>query len=195
MPLYYVRTADNVLIYLVLAIGLNMVVGYAGLLDLGFVAFYAIGAYSYAILASGQFDIHLPFALVLFIGGGARGLAGVLLGIPVLRLRGDYLAIVTLGFGEIIRLLLNNLDRLTNGPQGISRIDRPDLFGLALQTPAGLLLFPAGAAPLSPSRWSGGWSARYSGSPGGRARGPGRRARGRHQHRRRSSSPPSASAP
>jgi len=115
--------------------GLNMVVGYAGLLDLGFVAFYAIGAYSYAILASGQFDIHLPFGVVLLIGGMLAGLAGVLLGIPVLRLRGDYLAIVTLGFGEIIRLFLNNLDRLTNGPQGISRIDQPHIFGFALTTP------------------------------------------------------------
>jgi len=134
-PTYYVRVADMVLIYMLLGMGLNMVVGYAGLLDLGFVAFYAIGAYSYAILASGQFDIHLPFGLVLLIGGALAGLAGVLLGIPVLRLRGDYLAIVTLGFGEIIRLFLNNLDRLTNGPQGISRIDQPHIFGFALTTP------------------------------------------------------------
>jgi branched-chain amino acid transport system permease protein len=107
-PTYYVRVIDTVLIYLLLATGLNMVVGYAGLLDLGFVAFYAIGAYSYALLASGQFGIHLPFGLILFIGGGLAGIAGVLLGVPVLRLRGDYLAIVTLGFGEIIRLLMNN---------------------------------------------------------------------------------------
>ena len=134
-PTYYVRVADMVLIYMLLGMGLNMVVGYAGLLDLGFVAFYAIGAYSYAILASGQFDIHLPFGVVLLIGGALAGLAGVLLGIPVLRLRGDYLAIVTLGFGEIIRLFLNNLDRLTNGPQGISRIDQPHIFGFALTTP------------------------------------------------------------
>src|SRR4030088_1687435 len=105
-----------------------MVVGYAGLLDLGFVAFYAIGAYSYAILASGQFDIHLPFGFVLILGGALAGLAGVLLGIPVLRLRGDYLAIVTLGFGEIIRVLANNLDKpinVTNGPRGITPITRP----------------------------------------------------------------------
>jgi branched-chain amino acid transport system permease protein len=134
-PTYYVRVLDMVLIYALLGTGLNMVVGYAGLLDLGFVAFYAIGAYSYAILASGQFDIHLPFALVLVIGGALAGLAGVLLGIPVLRLRGDYLAIVTLGFGEIIRLLLNNLDWLTNGPQGISRIDEPRILGFALAEP------------------------------------------------------------
>jgi branched-chain amino acid transport system permease protein len=134
-PTYYVRVADMVLIYMLLGMGLNMVIGYAGLLDLGFVAFYAIGAYSYAILASGQFDIHLPFGLVLVIGGALAGVAGILLGIPVLRLRGDYLAIVTLGFGEIIRLFLNNLDRLTNGPQGISRIDQPHIFGFALATP------------------------------------------------------------
>jgi branched-chain amino acid transport system permease protein len=132
---YQVRVIDIVLIYMLLGMGLNMVIGYAGLLDLGFVAFYAIGAYSYAILASGQFDIHVPFAIVLFIGGGLAGLAGVLLGIPVLRLRGDYLAIVTLGFGEIIRLFLNNLDGLTNGPQGISRIDEPYIFGIGLNTP------------------------------------------------------------
>jgi branched-chain amino acid transport system permease protein len=134
-PIYYVRVLDMVLIYVLLGTGLNMVVGYAGLLDLGFVAFYAIGAYSYAILASGQFDLHLPFGLVLVIGGALAGSAGILLGIPVLRLRGDYLAIVTLGFGEIVRLLLNNLDWLTNGPQGISRIDEPRIFGFALAEP------------------------------------------------------------
>ncbi len=134
-PTYYVRVVDMALIYVLLGTGLNMVIGYAGLLDLGFVAFYAIGAYSYAILASGQFNIHMPFALVLVIGGALAGLAGVLLGIPVLRLRGDYLAIVTLGFGEIVRLLLNNLDWLTNGPQGISRIDEPRMLGFALATP------------------------------------------------------------
>jgi branched-chain amino acid transport system permease protein len=140
LPTYYVRVIDTVLIYLLLATGLNMVVGYAGLLDLGFVAFYAIGAYSYALLASGQFGIRLPFGLILFIGGGLAGVAGVLLGIPVLRLRGDYLAIVTLGFSEIIRLLMNNLVPVTNGPQGISRIDQPFLFGLALRTPRDFLL-------------------------------------------------------
>jgi len=135
LPTYYVRIIDMVLIYLLLATGLNMVVGYAGLLDLGFIAFYAIGAYSYALLASGQFDIHLPFGPILVVGGGLAGMAGVLLGIPVLRLRGDYLAIVTLGFGEIIRLLMNNLVSVTNGPQGISRIDQPFLFGFPLKTP------------------------------------------------------------
>jgi branched-chain amino acid transport system permease protein len=148
---YHVRVIDTVLIYVLLGTGLNMVVGYAGLLDLGFVAFYAIGAYSYAILASGQFDIHLPFALILLIGGCLAGLAGVLLGIPVLRLRGDYLAMVTLGFGEIIRLLLNNQLWLTNGPQGISRIDEPFLLGIGLNTPKDFfwLLLPLVAIALT----------------------------------------------
>ena len=136
---------------MLLGVGLNMVVGYAGLLDLGYVAFYAIGAYSYAILASGQFGIHLPFALILLIGGCLAGLAGVLLGIPVLRLRGDYLAMVTLGFGEIIRLLLNNQVWMTNGPQGISRIDEPFLFGFGLNTPKDFfwLLLPLVAIALT----------------------------------------------
>jgi branched-chain amino acid transport system permease protein len=148
---YHVRIIDTVLIYVLLGAGLNMVVGYAGLLDLGYVAFYAIGAYSYAILASGQFDIHLPFALILLIGGCLAGLAGVLLGIPVLRLRGDYLAMVTLGFGEIIRLLLNNQVWLTNGPQGISRIDEPFLLGVGLNTPKDFfwLLLPLVAIALT----------------------------------------------
>ena len=151
LPTYHVRVIDTVLIYVLLGVGLNMVVGYAGLLDLGYVAFYAIGAYSYAILASGQFGIHLPFALILLIGGCLAGLAGVLLGIPVLRLRGDYLAMVTLGFGEIIRLLLNNQVWLTNGPQGISRIDEPFLLGFGLNTPKDFfwLLLPLVAIALT----------------------------------------------
>jgi branched-chain amino acid transport system permease protein len=103
LPTYPLRILDFVLLYAMLGMGLNIVVGYAGLLDLGYVAFYAIGAYTYALLASPQFDLHLPFALTLVIGSALAALAGVLLGIPVLRLRGDYLAIVTLGFGEIIR--------------------------------------------------------------------------------------------
>lgn len=139
LPTYPLRILDMILLYAILGLGLNIVVGYAGLLDLGYVAFYAIGAYSWALLASGQFDIHLPFALVLLIGASLAGIAGILLGIPVLRLRGDYLAIVTLGFGEIIRLLVNNLDGVTNGPQGISRIDEATLFGWTLQTPLDFL--------------------------------------------------------
>src|SRR5688500_9446287 len=109
-----------------LALGLNIVVGFAGLLDLGYIAFYAVGAYVYALLASPQLGLHLPFWIILPIGAALAALFGVLLGAPVLKLRGDYLAIVTLGFGEIIRIFLNNLSRpvnITNGPQGITRID------------------------------------------------------------------------
>jgi branched-chain amino acid transport system permease protein len=109
-----------------LALGLNIVVGFAGLLDLGYIAFYAVGAYTWALLASPQFGLHLPFWVVLPIGAAVAALFGLLLGAPTLRLRGDYLAIVTLGFGEIIRIFLNNLDHpvnVTNGPIGINKID------------------------------------------------------------------------
>jgi branched-chain amino acid transport system permease protein len=133
--LYYVRLADDVLIYTLLAFGLNLVIGYAGLLDLGFVAFYAVGAYAYALLASPQFGIHLPFLVILPIGAALAACFGILLGIPVLPLRGDYLAIVTLGFGEIIRILLNNMDAVTGGPQGVMMIDTPHLAGFALISP------------------------------------------------------------
>lgn len=122
----WVRTLDFVLLYVMLALGLNIVVGYAGLLDLGYVAFYAVGAYTYALLASPQFGLHWPVWAILPMGALLAGVAGALLGAPTLRLRGDYLAIVTLGFGEIVRLFMNNLDRpvnITNGPQGISQID------------------------------------------------------------------------
>ena len=129
------RVLDLIAIYCLLALGLNVVVGFAGLLDLGYVAFYAVGAYFYAFLASAQFNIHWPFLLLLLGGGLTAATFGVLLGIPVLRLRGDYLAIVTLGFGEMIRIFLNNLNVLTNGPQGISLIDTPDIFGYKLSTP------------------------------------------------------------
>jgi len=122
----WVRIADFALLYIMLALGLNIVVGYAGLLDLGYIAFFAVGAYTYALLGSPQFGLHYPCWLVLPLGAGLACLFGVLLGAPTLRLRGDYLAIVTLGFGEIIRIFLNNLNspiNVTNGPQGISRID------------------------------------------------------------------------
>lgn len=122
----WVRVLDFVLLYAMLALGLNIVVGYAGLLDLGYIAFYAIGAYVYALLASPQFGLHWSPFIILPIGALVAGFFGVILGAPTLRLRGDYLAIVTLGFGEIVRLFLNNLDRpvnLTNGPQGINLID------------------------------------------------------------------------
>jgi branched-chain amino acid transport system permease protein len=124
---YVIDTATSVLIYVMLGWGLNIVVGLAGLLDLGYVAFYAVGAYSYALLATHSgwsFWVCLPLA------GLFAALAGIFLGFPVLRLRGDYLAIVTLGFGEIIRLILLNWYAVTNGPNGISRIPRPTFFGL-----------------------------------------------------------------
>ena len=122
----WVRIANFAVLYVMLALGLNIVVGFAGLLDLGYIAFYAVGAYAYALLASPQFNIHLPFWIILPIGAALAALFGVILGAPTLKLRGDYLAIVTLGFGEIIRIFLNNLSRpvnITNGPQGITRID------------------------------------------------------------------------
>lgn len=122
----WVRILDYVLLYSMLALGLNVVVGFAGLLDLGYIAFYAVGAYCYALLASPHFGLHLPFWVILPLGAGIACIAGLTLGAPTLKLRGDYLAIVTLGFGEIVRLFMNNLDRpvnITNGPQGISLID------------------------------------------------------------------------
>jgi branched-chain amino acid transport system permease protein len=122
----WVRIANFALLYVLLALGLNIVVGFAGLLDLGYIAFYAVGAYVYALLASPHFNVHLPFWIILPIGAGMAAIFGIVLGAPTLKLRGDYLAIVTLGFGEIIRVFLNNLSRpvnITNGPQGIARID------------------------------------------------------------------------
>ena len=149
LPAYPLRILDLILLYAMLGMGLNIVVGHAGLLDFGYVAFYAIGAYTYALLASPQFDLHLPFLLVLLIGAGLAALAGVLLGIPVLRLRGDYLAIVTLGFGEIIRVLMNNLDGLTNGPQGIARLDEAVIFGWHLSSPVDYLYLLVGLVVLT----------------------------------------------
>jgi len=122
----WVRITNLAILFVFLSLGLNIVVGFAGLLDLGYIAFYAVGAYVYALLASPHFNIHLPFWAILPIGAAAACLFGVLLGAPTLKLRGDYLAIVTLGFGEIIRIFLNNLYQpinITNGPQGIVTID------------------------------------------------------------------------
>jgi branched-chain amino acid transport system permease protein len=122
----WVRILDFALLYVMLALGLNIVVGYAGLLDLGYIAFYAVGAYLYALLASPHFGLHWPVWAILPLGAGVAAVFGILLGAPTLRLRGDYLAIVTLGFGEIVRIFLNNLNtpyNLTNGPQGINLID------------------------------------------------------------------------
>ncbi len=123
---YMVEIAITVLIYVMLGWGLNIVVGLAGLLDLGYVAFYAVGAYTYALLAI-NFDI--SFWLCLPIAGLFAALFGIILGFPVLRLRGDYLAIVTLGFGEMIRIVLLNWKDFSGGPNGISSIPRPDFFG------------------------------------------------------------------
>lgn len=122
-----VDLATLVLIYIMLALGLNVVVGLAGLLDLGYVAFYAVGAYTFALLYQ-YFDI--SFWVALPLGACLAATFGFLLGFPVLRLRGDYLAIVTLGFGEIIRILLNNMTWLTGGPNGIGGIPDPTLFGM-----------------------------------------------------------------
>jgi branched-chain amino acid transport system permease protein len=130
----WVRITNYAILYVLLALGLNIVVGFAGLLDLGYIAFYAVGAYTYALLASPQFGLHLPFWIILPIGAAIAALFGVLLGAPTLKLRGDYLAIVTLGFGEIVRIFLNNLSRpvnITNGPQGIARIDPFTLDGFS----------------------------------------------------------------
>ncbi|MFZ3127504.1 MAG: ABC transporter ATP-binding protein [Rhodoferax sp.] len=144
----WVRIADMALLYVLLSLGLNIVVGYAGLLDLGYVAFFAIGAYTFGLLGSPHLTdtfpaiaamfphgLHMPLWIVLPLAAGLAGVFGILLGAPTLRLRGDYLAIVTLGFGEIIRVFLNNLDypvNITNGPKGVSQIDSLHFFGLDL---------------------------------------------------------------
>jgi branched-chain amino acid transport system permease protein len=131
----WVRIIDIALLFVMLALGLNIVVGYAGLLDLGYIAFFAVGAYCYALLASPQFGIHASFLVLLPLGALVAAVFGVILGAPTLKLRGDYLAIVTLGFGEIIRIFLNNLNRpvnLTNGPQGITLIDPLQAAGISL---------------------------------------------------------------
>ena len=141
----WVRILALALLYVLLALGLNIVVGYAGLLDLGYVAFYAVGAYMYALLSSPHLvenfewiaalfpnGMHSPLLLVVPLAAGLAAMTGVLLGMPVLKLRGDYLAIVTLGFGEIIRVFLNNLEHpvnITNGPRGLDRIDAMHILG------------------------------------------------------------------
>ncbi|MEO7241813.1 MAG: ABC transporter ATP-binding protein, partial [Variovorax sp.] len=147
----WVRIADIALLYVMLALGLNIVVGYAGLLDLGYVAFFAIGAYLYALLGSPHLSetfpafkamfpngLHTSLLLVIPAALAVAGFFGALLGAPTLKLRGDYLAIVTLGFGEIIRVFLNNLDHpynITNGPKGVLAIDSVRIFGLDLGRP------------------------------------------------------------
>jgi branched-chain amino acid transport system permease protein len=144
----WVRIADLALLYVLLALGLNIVVGYAGLLDLGFVAFYAIGAYMFGLLASPHLTdtfpwiaemfpngLHTPLIIAIPLAAFLAGVMGILLGAPTLKLRGDYLAIVTLGFGEIIRVFMNNLDHpvnITNGPKGLGQIDSIHFWGLDL---------------------------------------------------------------
>ena len=140
-----VRIMALALLYVLLALGLNIVVGYAGLLDLGYVAFYAVGAYMFALMASPHLfetfpwiaqllpnGLHTPIWIIVPLAAFLAAIAGVLLGTPVLKLRGDYLAIVTLGFGEIIRVFMNNLEHpvnITNGPRGLDRIDSMRIFG------------------------------------------------------------------
>ncbi len=128
---YYRDIMTLTCMYIVLALGLNIVVGQAGLLNLGYVAFYAIGAYTYAILST---SYGLSFWSGLIIGALTAALFALILGIPTLRLRGDYFAIVTLGLGEITRIVLNNWDNMTGGPNGISKIGRPVLAGMVLNT-------------------------------------------------------------
>ena len=144
----WVRIADVALLYILLAVGLNIVVGYAGLLDLGYVAFFAVGAYLYGLLSSPHLietfawlaasfpeGMHQPLWVIVPLAALLAGIAGMLLGAPTLKLRGDYLAIVTLGFGEIIRIFLNNLDHpinITNGPKGLNQIDPISIFGISL---------------------------------------------------------------
>jgi branched-chain amino acid transport system permease protein len=160
----WVRIADMALLFVLLALGLNIVVGYAGLLDLGYVAFFAIGAYMYGLLASPHLTdtfpaiaamfpngFHTPLWIVIPLAAGVAGILGILLGAPTLRLRGDYLAIVTLGFGEIIRVFLNNLDHpinITNGPKGISQIDSLSFFGLDLGKKLNLFGFDLASVTL-----------------------------------------------
>lgn len=144
----YMEVATLVGIYVAMALGLNIVVGFAGLLDLGFVAFFAVGAYTYGIFATDQASKFLHFGhfplpgesfwVFILLGCLAAALFGILLGVPVLRVKGDYLAIVTLGFGEIIRIVFNNLDKpvnITNGAMGIASITPPKIFGISLVYP------------------------------------------------------------
>jgi branched-chain amino acid transport system permease protein len=137
---YLIDLGTTVLIYVMLGWGLNVVVGLAGLLDLGYVAFYAVGAYTFALLTR---DLGFTFWEALPFSGLVAASFGIILGFPVLRLRGDYLAIVTLGFGEIIRIVLLNWAPVTGGPNGISEIPRPSLFGLqfARSAPEGIATF------------------------------------------------------
>ena len=132
---YWTRVGVVVAIYVILGNGLNIIAGITGLLDMGFIAFYAIGAYSYALLNSSQLDVHLGFWLSLPLCVLAAVVLGVLIGIPSLRVRGDYLAIVTLAFFYILQKLIINVDAVTNGPNGIPALQRPTIFGYVIKTP------------------------------------------------------------
>jgi branched-chain amino acid transport system permease protein len=158
---YFLEVAIQVAIFVTLALGLNIVVGFVGLLNLGFVAFYAIGAYLWAIFGSPQANQFLPgnlfplasgwFFPFLVLSVGVGALTGALLGLPVLRLRGDYLAVVTLGFAEVVRALVNNFDRpinITNGPKGITPIEKPPLFFQPLLEFLGLKAEPSVLYPF-----------------------------------------------
>lgn len=144
----YMEVATQCGIYIAMALGLNIVVGFAGLLDMGFIAFFALGAYTYSIFATGQANNFISgdlfplsggaFWIFILAGGFMAGIFGILLGLPVLRVKGDYLAIVTLGFGEIIRIIFNNLEKpvnITNGAMGLSSIQPPVLFGFHFTFP------------------------------------------------------------
>ena len=157
----WVRIVDFAMLYVMLALGLNLVVGFAGLLDLGYVAFYAVGAYLFALLSSPHLlnefpalsvmfpgGLHLPLYAVIPLAALLAGITGALLGAPTLKLRGDYLAIVTLGFGEIVRIFMNNLDHplnITNGPRGIGSIDPITVLGHPLSRPLdlGIIVLPS----------------------------------------------------
>jgi branched-chain amino acid transport system permease protein len=130
---YYIDTLSLAALYALLAVGLNITVGLAGLLDLGYAAFYGIGAYAYGVASV---SAGVPFWAGLLLGGCVAAAFGALLGVVTLRLRGDYLAIVTLGFVQIVYLVLNNWESVTGGPNGILRIGRPALFGFVLKKPA-----------------------------------------------------------
>lgn len=170
----YMEVASQVGIYIAMALGLNIVVGFAGLLDLGFVAFFALGAYTYGIFATGQASQFMPFGtypvsgesfwVFILLGCFVAALFGVILGLPVLRVKGDYLAIVTLGFGEIIRIVFNNLDKpvnITNGAMGLSSIKPPELWGITFLYPnqfyfivLGILVIVlVGVKQVEHSRW------------------------------------------
>ncbi len=136
MQTLWLRVGTRALVYVLLAVGLNLVLGETGLLHLGYVAFFAVGAYTTAILSSPRFDIQWNFWVIIAIAMGLAMLFGFLIGVPTLRLRGDYLAIVTLAFGEITRMTLNNWEGLTNGPGGIPGIYPPQIFGWTVDSPA-----------------------------------------------------------